>query len=372
MDNVFDVIVLGTGLSESIAAAALAKAGLRVAHIDPNPYYGSNEATLTLDELVQWAESHSTNAGDSEDPDPVHSCRLSVSGSPASPQTILDFALARCVSRYGSYKLLGPVAIYDDGKLQSVPQSKESIFQARTIPLIEKRRLMRFLVFASGDFETSPEFRGKEDTPFDCFLRESFGLSEEISRVIMFSLAYLRFFSRINVESIASRPQLSEIGWEIRLVPIPCWLLWGIGRKISNIVVHDVQNPERFSVELEDISDPLRSSCILSSVTCVPPSFRDRVKLISRSNVPDAGRYRLHAVARCIAIVNGTLTPPRLNEGDDAFLSEGESDSFLVIFPPGSLDGGSTTSSDDFIDCGCWYNVCTFRDKYSLSFNAFT
>ena len=101
--------------------------------------------------------------------------------------------ISSSVARYGSYKLLGPVAIYRNGKFQSVPQSKESIFQDRSIPLVEKRRLVRFLVFASGEFEKSPELQGKEDTAFDHFLRESFGLSEEISQVITFSLASCNF-----------------------------------------------------------------------------------------------------------------------------------------------------------------------------------
>lgn len=187
------------------ALSALARAGLKVAHIDPNPYYGADEATLTLDELVQWAEAHSTNT--TEEPvhyrvdylspsRPSHPKQYSISLSPSVIPSVGPFissVISSGVSRYGSYKLLGPVAIYRNGKFQSVPQNKESIFQDRSIPLVEKRRLMRFLVFASGDFEKSPELQGKEDTSFDYFLRESFGLSEEISRVIMFSLACCKF-----------------------------------------------------------------------------------------------------------------------------------------------------------------------------------
>lgn len=186
-------------------SSALSRAGLKVAHIDPNPYYGADEATLTLDELVQWAEKHSTDPTegpvhyrvDHLSPNRLsHPKQYSISMSPSVIPSVGPFissVIASGVARYGSYKLLGPLAMYRNAELQTVPQNKESIFQDRSIPLIEKRRLMRFLVFASGEFEKSPEFDGKGNTPFDSFLRDTFGLSEEISEVIVFSLACCNF-----------------------------------------------------------------------------------------------------------------------------------------------------------------------------------
>lgn len=124
-----------------------------------------------------------------------------------------------------------------------------------------------------------------------------------------------------------------------------------LGRKISNLVVHEAHEPERFSIELEDIPDPLRSSCILSSATCVPRRLRSRVTAISSDFGPyGATRRQVHAVARCIAIVNGTLTPP--HGIDEVSSAEGQSDSFLVVFPPGSLDGGSLTSCVTLLTAG--------------------
>ncbi|KAF8432529.1 GDP dissociation inhibitor-domain-containing protein [Boletus edulis BED1] len=385
MDNVFDVIVLGTGLPESIAAAALAKAGLKVAHVDPNPYYGADEATLTLDELVQWAETHSTSSTEEPihyrvdylSPDcPSHPKQYSISLSPSVIPSIGPFissVISSGVARYGSYKLLGPIAIYRNDKFQSVPQSKESIFQDRSIPLVEKRRLMRFLVFASGEFEDSPELQGQENTSFDRFLRESFSLSEEISQVIMFSLASCNFSGESTLTALhrvrsclrsagryGSSPFLvGYYGGSGEIIQGFCRAaavnggVYILGRKILNVVVNGAQEPERFAVELEDVPDTLRSSCILSSMTCIPRSLRSQANLTaSDSNVPGTIRCQLSAVARCVAIVQGTLTPPHLHGTDDMPLVEGQSDSFLAVFPPGSLDGGSTTSSVTLLTAG--------------------
>lgn len=38
----YDVVILGTGLPESILAAALALAGSRVLHLDPSDSYGGD------------------------------------------------------------------------------------------------------------------------------------------------------------------------------------------------------------------------------------------------------------------------------------------------------------------------------------------
>ncbi|CAI5531923.1 unnamed protein product [Closterium sp. Naga37s-1] len=53
----FDAIVVGTGLPESLLAAALSLAGRRVLHVDCAAFYGSHWASLPLDQLAQWAAS---------------------------------------------------------------------------------------------------------------------------------------------------------------------------------------------------------------------------------------------------------------------------------------------------------------------------
>ena len=71
-----------------------------------------------------------------------------------------------------------------------VPGSKEDIFKNKDISLLEKRRLMRFLMFAVGDYEGSSELSGKENTPFYRFLRDAFTLNDDLAQVITYSLAF--------------------------------------------------------------------------------------------------------------------------------------------------------------------------------------
>jgi len=50
----YDVIVIGTGMTESIVAAAASRIGKRVLHLDSNEYYGGMWAAFNFDGLQKW------------------------------------------------------------------------------------------------------------------------------------------------------------------------------------------------------------------------------------------------------------------------------------------------------------------------------
>jgi RAB protein geranylgeranyltransferase component A len=94
--------------------SALSKAGVKVAHLDHNSYYGGDEASLTLDELARWADdrSESWELGKSSSyltaqrakftsisrsgiiPD--HSRHYSISLAPPNPFSWFIYFLAHC------------------------------------------------------------------------------------------------------------------------------------------------------------------------------------------------------------------------------------------------------------------------------------
>lgn len=57
----YDVIVIGTGLVESIFAAAAARVGKSVLHLDNNSYYSANWAVFGWRELQEWISKHTKN-----------------------------------------------------------------------------------------------------------------------------------------------------------------------------------------------------------------------------------------------------------------------------------------------------------------------
>ncbi|XP_011501244.1 PREDICTED: rab proteins geranylgeranyltransferase component A 1 isoform X1 [Ceratosolen solmsi marchali] len=63
----YDVIVVGTGMTESIVAAAASRIGKRVLHLDSNEYYGGLWATFNFDGFQKWMEDLKISKHDSKD-----------------------------------------------------------------------------------------------------------------------------------------------------------------------------------------------------------------------------------------------------------------------------------------------------------------
>jgi RAB protein geranylgeranyltransferase component A len=174
---------------------ALSKAGFKVAHLDVDKYYGAEEASLSLEEFVQWTASsslrytHITRDGNTS---LSHSRSYSLSLCPSvipSVGPIISSLISSGVSKYGGFKLVDSVGIYSSGTVKSVPSSKEDIFKNKQLTLVDKRRIMRFLTFAMSEFEDKPEMK-QADLSFFEFVKTVFGLGEDVVEAIGYALAY--------------------------------------------------------------------------------------------------------------------------------------------------------------------------------------
>lgn len=155
-------------------------------HIDSKEYYGSRHASLTLSELLTWAQvqcqspsvytsvSYSFPGQDDPLSCPAsllsESRQYSLSLAPALVPSIghsIDSLVKSTVSRYGSFRLLDTMGVIQPSgatselsTLRIVPSSKEDVFKDKTLSLIAKRKLMKLLQFVVGDYEESEEWRG--------------------------------------------------------------------------------------------------------------------------------------------------------------------------------------------------------------------
>lgn len=197
----FDYLVIGTGLRQSLLAAsvrgcrapglpcsthyrqsdacalfvcsALAKFGHSVLHVDERSYYGEEQATLSLNELVAWADerNHSTSAssssitrvdlhftatGSAELPSELAQSarRYNITLCPTiypSSGPFISSLVRSGVAKYSAFRLIDTVALYDDESLKPAATTKEDIFKDKTLSLIEKRRVMKFVMAANAE-----------------------------------------------------------------------------------------------------------------------------------------------------------------------------------------------------------------------------
>lgn len=57
-DENYDLVIEGTGLTESILSAAASWLGRKVLHVDKNTFYGSHWASLSINEIDTWTQEH--------------------------------------------------------------------------------------------------------------------------------------------------------------------------------------------------------------------------------------------------------------------------------------------------------------------------
>jgi RAB protein geranylgeranyltransferase component A len=140
-----------------------------VLHLDPNELYGAQDAAFNLQELLVWAcAPDSTLYSQVEcshtfEELPVAlqqlSRRFAIALAPVLVPAIspfVDALISSGVSNYAGFKLLESLALVGKDSLRRIPTSKEEVFKSTDMSLIEKRRLMKFLQFATSDFSANP------------------------------------------------------------------------------------------------------------------------------------------------------------------------------------------------------------------------
>lgn len=233
----FDVVVCGTGLPESILAAACAAAGKTVLHVDPNPFYGSLYSSVPLTSLPSFLSPGSSapcppSSTSSSAPaaaashTAVHLDRrclyseVETSGTVPEPSNrftvdlvgprvlycadeAVDLLLRSGGNNHVEFKSVeGGSLLYWDGALYPVPDSKGAIFMDSTLKPGMKTLLFSFFKLveshiaasSSGDKEEGEgEASGKIpeedlDLPFVEFLKKQ-RLPPKISAVMLYAIA---------------------------------------------------------------------------------------------------------------------------------------------------------------------------------------
>ncbi|CRK98236.1 CLUMA_CG011599, isoform A [Clunio marinus] len=168
----FDLVVVGTGFSESIIAAAASRVGKTVLHVDENDYYGGFWASFNFDTFV----SHLEKSKDTQ----IKKCRLRNCESRWLEFTedcpdingwnkdkilkesrrfnidlipkmnfcngkLVDLLISSNICRYTEFRAVDKVLTVLNGQMDIVPGSRADIFTKKNVSIIEKRLLMKFM-----------------------------------------------------------------------------------------------------------------------------------------------------------------------------------------------------------------------------------
>ncbi|EYC05587.1 hypothetical protein Y032_0081g1462 [Ancylostoma ceylanicum] len=249
-----DVVVLGTGLTESIIAAACSRSGLSVLHLDRNKFYGGDWSSFNLSTINDWVEQQkkaseaeadvskykdkvtdgetlvalgnrktvrnvqqewlpasesmtTVDKGDTSEQKTVKEAveaewrRFSIDLVPkvllargSMVQTLCDSEVAK----YAEFKCVDRFLCLREESAEKleysrVPCSKGDIFQDEQLGVVDKRRLMKFMTFCL-EWNTKAEemdgWKEYQDEPFEKFL-ESQEITGELRSYIADAIGIL-------------------------------------------------------------------------------------------------------------------------------------------------------------------------------------
>ncbi|KAH9950437.1 rab GDP-dissociation inhibitor [Amylocystis lapponica] len=148
MDEEYDVIVLGTGLTECILSGLLSVEGKKVLHMDRNDYYGGDSASLNLTQLYRKFKPDQTPPEElGRDRD--YAVDLIPKFIIASGE-LTRILVHTDVTRYLEFKQIAGSFVYRDGKISKVPSTEMEAVRSPLMGLFEKRRAKKFFEFLQG------------------------------------------------------------------------------------------------------------------------------------------------------------------------------------------------------------------------------
>ncbi|XP_041819713.1 rab GDP dissociation inhibitor beta [Chelmon rostratus] len=193
MNEEYDVIVLGTGLTECILSGIMSVKGKKVLHMDRNTYYGAESASITpLEDLYKRfnlpgkpPESMGKTRDWNVDLIPKF---LMANGQ------LVRMLLITQVTRYLDFKVIEGSFVYKGGKIYKVPSTETEALASSLMGLFEKRRFKKFLSFIANFDEKDPKTMEDVDpnktTMRDVF--KKFSLSQDVLEFTGHSLALYR------------------------------------------------------------------------------------------------------------------------------------------------------------------------------------
>jgi Rab GDP dissociation inhibitor len=193
MDEEYDCIVLGTGLTECILSGMLSVSGKKVLHMDRNKYYGGESASITpLEDLFQKFgipkpdESYGRGRDWNVDLIPKF---LMAQGS------LVKLLIHTGVTRYLEFKSIeGSYVMGKSGKISKVPADEKEALTSDLMGLFEKRRFKNFLVYVQ-EFDPENPATWKDLDPHKNTADELFkkyGLDENTCDFVGHALALYR------------------------------------------------------------------------------------------------------------------------------------------------------------------------------------
>jgi len=158
MDQEYDVVILGTGLTECILSGLLSVNGKKVLHMDRNEYYGGSCASLTLDQC--WKHFKQEGEIPATLGTKAQQRKYSIDLLPKflmANGKMVKLLLHTDVTRYLQFKSVDGSYVLKDKKVIKVPATEAEALGTDLMGFFEKRRFKNYLVYCTEWEESKPK-----------------------------------------------------------------------------------------------------------------------------------------------------------------------------------------------------------------------
>lgn len=155
MEGEYDVIVCGTGLVESVLSGLLSVNGYKVLHVDRNPYYGGESASLDLQQLYAkfGKGTPPSNLGK-----PHQYCVDLIPKVLMCAGELVKILRATVVERYSmEFHLLERSYVMKSGKIAKVPATPAEALASPLMGFFEKRSAAKLITYMNQYDPEKPE-----------------------------------------------------------------------------------------------------------------------------------------------------------------------------------------------------------------------
>lgn len=206
----YDVVVLGTGLTECVLSGVLSVKGKKVLHIDRNDHYGAEAASINIEALFKRYGNYS----DGEEPWKKYG-RINDWNIDLVPKLLMsngeltNILVSTDVTRYLEFKQIAGSYVQQGSGAKAtvakVPSDAGEALRSPLMGLFEKRRARNFLEWVGGYNEDDPTTH-KGLTLNSCTMKEvydKFGLEATTRDFIGHSMALYQTDDYINEKGMA-------------------------------------------------------------------------------------------------------------------------------------------------------------------------
>ncbi|OCL10489.1 rab GTPase activator, partial [Glonium stellatum] len=206
----YDVVVLGTGLTECVLSGVLSVKGKKVLHIDRNDHYGAEAASINIEALFKRYGNYSTGEEPWKKYGRVNDWNIDlVPKLLMSNGELTNILVSTDVTRYLEFKQIAGSYVQQGSGAKAtvakVPSDAAEALRSPLMGLFEKRRARNFLEWVGGYKEDDPATH-KGLSLDSCTMKEvydKFGLEATTRDFIGHSMALYQTDDYINSNGMA-------------------------------------------------------------------------------------------------------------------------------------------------------------------------